>query len=191
MQRLTQRLDPTASHEVFDALMRTLAEPGRPRRIRTDLIELPSPALLALALCDVDVDFAVVGDDTAATEVAIALSEATRSDRVDLAVAGHVVHLAPPADLSGHRRGTALAPELGARVAIPVGAIGSGPRYRLSGAGVPGVLELSVDGVSPSLVTSLGRASGTFPTGLDTWLFADDGTVVAISRSTTIQFVED
>lgn len=191
MPRLSQRLDPSVSQRVFDVLMRTLAEPGRVRRLPPDVSDLPAPALLGLALCDVDVDFAVVGHEPEATELATELSAATRAQRVAVADAGHVIHLAPPFDIGTHRRGTALAPELGARVAIPVRHIGQGTAYELTGAGVPGQRRLTIDGLDAELVTSLGRASGSFPTGLDTWLFADDGSVVALSRSTDIRLVED
>jgi alpha-D-ribose 1-methylphosphonate 5-triphosphate synthase subunit PhnH len=84
--------------------------------------------------------------------------------------------------------GTALAPEDAARLTIAVDdldAHGDGAVV-LRGPGVPGERRLCVRGLDRKTLLSLGRASGTFPAGIDTWLVTADGRVAAIPRSTTV-----
>ncbi|MEM9132937.1 MAG: phosphonate C-P lyase system protein PhnH [Actinomycetota bacterium] len=194
------------SQAVFDTLLRTLAEPGTVLPLPATLTaEAPRPLWLPLALADVDVRCAVIDADggrEASLEALVA--DACGARPAEVADADIVTYLTTPPTVDDRLdRGTALAPERGTRVGIAVGhlAVASAEaprspevtRLRLSGPGVPGERLLDVTPTSGSTIAAvapgLGQAGGTFPTGLDVWLWADDGAVAAISRSTTVTVV--
>lgn len=228
------RLSGIRSQQVFDGLLRTLAEPGTIRALPAGLpASVPSVAWLPLALADVDITLAVadctgVGGTPETEALTRLLVEATGGDPVPLAEAWLVAVL--PDSTGGTRRlppelatGSALAPEDGARVALPVrsltagqaeasatdacaleagtgtdhtetsnavGNVGSdrdsGLELRLRGPGVAGTRLVTVRGLDPAVAAALGTATGSFPAGFDAWLFADDGHLMALSRTTTI-----
>lgn len=194
------------SQAVFDTLLRTLAEPGTVRPLPVTLAaEAPRPLWLPLALADVDVRCAVVDTDgSRQASLESLVADACGARPAEVADADIVVYLATPSGLDDRLDpGTALAPERGTRVGIAVGALAvasaeaprspEATRLRLSGPGVPGERLLDVTPTPGSTIAAvaagLGQASGTFPTGLDVWLWADDGAVAAISRSTTVAVV--
>lgn len=215
------RLRGDRSQQVFDTLLRTLAQPGTIHRLPALATEVAPPAWLALALADVDVAVAVVGPEAAAT--AELVTRATDAPIVDVADAAIVIETAaeapagaaapapsrgrPVGSLDAIPVGTALAPEDGARLGLPVDALlavddgiddvgptdGSGSdlvAIDLEGPGVDGRLRILVGGIDPADLARLGNAADRFPTGFDTWLFGPDGEVVAISRSTTVCLVD-
>lgn len=185
------RLTGHRSQQTFDTLLRTLAEPGTVRSLPAAVVdpEIPCPCLLALALADVDVAVNVSGGRS--RHLGQLVRDATGATVVPLERAWLAVLLAPTGDeLDRLSTGDALHPELGARVGLAVTGLHAGDggamRLGLEGPGVPGRRILGVDGLGAGVLRRLGRASGTYPAGFDTWLFAPAGQVAAISRSTTV-----
>lgn len=190
--RTPLRLTPADTQQAFCTLLRALATPGcilTPGAPPAD----PATVLLPLVLADFTCTVAVVGDRgrqvedwlTAATGAVAGPSQA--ADQVVVLDLGS----ASPELVEGLRRGTALAPEEGARLALAVSEIGSGPvLLRLNGPGIPGELDLRVSGPRAAVFEALARVNSRFPTGVDTWLFAPDGSMAAIPRSTQVKVLE-
>lgn len=195
----TARLLGAASQATFDAIMRSISEPGTIRQIPSAQrsSDIPDIASLALALADVDVTVAANlaatrNSQPPITELVADATGATITDLDDAWIA--LLDQPTPAEMQLLSTGSALEPELAARVAIAVDGL-SRTRHDgwtelvLSGPGVPGQRSLWVSGVDPAVLQGLGQASGHFPAGLDTWLFDPNGQVAAIPRSTTVTTV--
>ena len=200
-----RRIDGATSQRVFDTLLRTLAEPGRILRFGDEVLDMAAVALGPLALADVDVTVSVLGDDAGLA------GEISRSTGARIVAAGDAdLVIADPAllgrpvvaaDLDGLAIGSPLAPEDACRVFVAVEALheidpgdtgtvaapSGGTRIRLSGPGIAGHRCIGIDGLAVDVLARLGRASGTFPTGIDAWLVAPDGAVVGLPRSTTVE----
>ena len=209
------RLDPASSLAVFRALLAAASRPGVVTPIDASRIGEASqrpPAVLlpALALLDLDHVVAVLDepgrdetdrDETAPSPSAL-LSAATGARPTDdLSDADIVIAVrATTADeLLTMRRGSAHEPELGARLvmacrtimAVTDAADRPDPAWstvRLRGPGVPEPgREVAIDGVSDDVFRALIETNRDFPAGIDTWFVADDGSVVAVPRSSTIE----
>ncbi|MGF1599489.1 MAG: phosphonate C-P lyase system protein PhnH [Acidimicrobiales bacterium] len=189
------RLSSTTSQRVFDTLLRSLAEPGTIRFLPVDYPEVEPALALALALADVGVIVNV--DDDPDHPWSQAVAEATGATVGPVGSASIVISTSPtPALFERVAVGDPLTPEDGARVALAVAGLATGPAaghvvVELRGPGVPGRRVLAIDGPGPEVVGRLGTGSGPFPTGFDTWLFARDGSVVGVPRSTTVDLVAD
>ncbi len=186
------RIFGAPSQAVFDALMRALSEPGTLRVLPAEVLATGiEPALWPLlALSDVDV--AINVDDDVAGEHSRLVSDATGAPTTQLGAAAMVALSSPTsAQIDQIPRGDAWHPELGARVVLAVQSLQTEPHVgaltlTLEGPGVNGSTEVSVGGLAEEIAMRLGRASGTFPSGFDTWLIAADGALVGIPRSTTV-----
>ncbi len=190
--KISTRLGPSATHSIFRTILKALANPGRVLELDTPP-EFPPAALLPLVLSDFTCTVALVGEGAAEAEVWLAA--ATGAIMAPPAMADQVVVLDPtaasPLLIEDLRRGTSLAPEEGARLALAVSELESGPlRLRLSGPGVRNHMDLALAGPSAAAFSALRRVNAAFPMGIDTWLFAPDGRIAALSRSTQI-IVED
>jgi alpha-D-ribose 1-methylphosphonate 5-triphosphate synthase subunit PhnH len=187
----TPRLDNTASQVAFDALMRSLSEPGTVHRLPTDQLDPSVPSIAWLALTLADVGIAVAANPAAQrTPIEGLVADATGATVTDLPHAWIAMLDQPtPSEFASLARGSAVEPELGARAAIAVDTLSLLPAQgltglELSGPGIPGTRSLFVEGVNPAVLAALGRHE--FPSGVDTWLFTPDGTVAAIPRSTHV-----
>jgi alpha-D-ribose 1-methylphosphonate 5-triphosphate synthase subunit PhnH len=175
------RLDRRTSHAVFMTLLRSLAEPGTVR----DLPQLDASLFAGvLALADVDATFSV--DDEIDHPVVSTLAAVTGSRPVAIADADLVVLTNGLELLDKVGRGSALRPEDGARLFLPVTSFDGAPVVDLSGPGVPGRRRLAASGIGVDDLLRLGDASGAFPCGIDTWLIDPHGSVVGLPRTTTI-----
>lgn len=200
-----RRIDGAASQRVFDTLLRTLAEPGRVLHFSDDVLDMDPVALGPLGLADVDVTVAVMGNGT---DLAGAIARATGARIVaagdaDTVIADPALLGRPlsPSDLDTLRVGSPLAPEDACRLFVAVDALhATGTRtaagaervtVELRGPGIAGHRHVGVDGLGADVLAVLGRASGTFPTGIDTWLVAPDRAVVGLPRSTTVDVRTD
>lgn len=178
-------LSGAPSQLAFDAILRSLAEPGSIRRLPPPPgPDMPAVAMVALALGDIDLGVSV--DDDPMHPVAGALRSATGMSVVEQADADFVVCTDGSVPVGAMRTGTALVPEAGARLALAVEDFDEDAAVILTGPGVPGAVRLGVRGVPIDALLGLGRESGEFPAGVDTWLIAPDGRIAAISRSTTV-----
>lgn len=207
------------SQQVFDVLLRTLAEPGRIRPLPAAATQvlLPVPLWLPLALGDVDVPWWIEAEEPWGSLV----SRASRAPLVSIDRAWIIIFDTPSSitapRLGSINRGDALHPEHGARIAAAVGAVvdlaapeASGddqlptiepgnPQHwitvRLSGPGVPGTRTVRIAGLgidqthAAAIIGHTGQESGPYPAGLDWWFMAPNGDALAISRSTTVEIV--
>ena len=192
------RVSGHRSQQLFDVMLRTLAEPGTVRRlpISFDGLDIPPALWLALALADVDTPVHIAGDTITSDgggRWAEIVAGATDAPIVDVSSARIVVALSTDLDLLEQIAvGTATAPEDGARLAVAVTGLHAEARdgtqrIALSGPGLPGTRRLGIDGLDHDVIDRLGQAGATFPAGFDTWLFTGAGRGAAVPRSTTVE----
>jgi alpha-D-ribose 1-methylphosphonate 5-triphosphate synthase subunit PhnH len=186
------RLTPAATQKAFRTLLSALASPGRVFKL-ADPPPAPAAMVLPLVLSDFTSVVAVLGDRDG--EIERRLAGATGAVIGPAQAADQVVVADPesasPDLIETLKPGTALAPEEGARLALAVSSLGSGPVFlQLSGPGVKGKIDLFLSGPASAVFEALGRANANFPAGIDTWLFAPDGSVAAIPRSSKITVTE-
>jgi alpha-D-ribose 1-methylphosphonate 5-triphosphate synthase subunit PhnH len=178
----SERLSPRASQAVFRVLLDTLARPGRVLALPEPG---PGPGIVPLALAVVGSPVAVIGDPAWQARICQATGA---SDSADADAALVAVYGTPdPVTVSRLRRGSALAPEDGAKAGLACrGLREGGPgevTLELSGPGVPGSVRLGVDGVSPAVFDALREANALFPAGIDVWLVDGHGQVAGLPRS--------
>jgi alpha-D-ribose 1-methylphosphonate 5-triphosphate synthase subunit PhnH len=191
----SDRLSPLMSQAVFRVLLESLARPGR-------VMALPAPVpgggpgaeagrevgpgVVPLALAVIGSKVAVMG----APSWQARICRATGASSADLAEASLVAiyGTADPRAVSRLRRGSAVAPEDGAKVGLACGALTEGGPgetvLELSGPGVPGRTRLGVDGVDREVFDALRAANAMFPAGVDVWLVDERGQVAGLPRST-------
>lgn len=196
------RLGGSTSQQVFSALMHGLAEPGTIRTLPSGLDSRIAPSawpILAIA----DVDIAVNANGDLDDPVALLIADATGARIVPIDQAWAVVLTTATADTTRRlATGDALHPELGARVAIGVRRIDPVAHDRVPGhddsdeivmrLGGPGIADsrsVAIVGLDPGVAACIGRSSGTFPAGFDTWLVDDAGSLVGIPRTTEVTVV--
>lgn len=198
-----QRLPARVARDVFRALLDALAQPGRPSRLPEQLsTDLPRAVVPALALVDIDVPVHALGPSSG--EWADTVRTLTGAPVLSIDAADWVVALRPPStsEIGAIRVGSAEAPERGARLSLACRRLGvdvdAAPAdstiVRVTGPGVPADLPAGrlvvIDGVPPSCLAALDRRNRDFPAGIDTWLCADDGTVVGLPRSSTLDVID-
>jgi alpha-D-ribose 1-methylphosphonate 5-triphosphate synthase subunit PhnH len=177
-----ERLGARESQAVFRVLLDTLARPGL-------VLPLPvpglGPAVVPLALAVVGSPVAVLGDPAPQQRIC-QLTGASAAAAADAAL----VAIYPPADpaaICRLPRGSALAPERGAKVGLACRRLAEdGPgelTLELSGPGVPGTVRLGVDGIDRAVLAALSEANALFPAGIDVWLVDDGDQVAGLPRS--------
>ncbi len=184
------RLGARQSQAVFRVLLSTLAEPGRIGRLS---LEGLGAAVVPLSLAVVDSTFAVVGDDAQLGRVRLATGASAVSlpEAALVALCGAV----EPESIARLRRGSALEPELGAKVGVDCERLvadsgrwsEAGVAIEFSGPGVAERTRLGVDGVAREVFVALQEANRAFPAGVDAWLVDREGQVVGIPRSSTLE----
>jgi alpha-D-ribose 1-methylphosphonate 5-triphosphate synthase subunit PhnH len=198
------RLTPDEAQVVFRRLLDALARPGRMAWLPADVARRVPPALVpVLALCDLEVTCCVVARADQHVDWAEVVATATGARRVGLAESAWVAALDRLSgdDIAQLRRGTALAPEQGARLVhacrqLHVGE-GSQPwssadhheavvTIELTGPGIPDRRRISITGVDPEVFDALAAANQAFPAGVDTWLVADSGALIGLPRTIRI-----
>lgn len=185
------RLDGDRSQRAFRALLDALARPGTVVDLAPVGLpdEVPPALVVPLALADVEVSVAVLGDDDGRWTRLVA--DATGARPADLGDADVVVALAAPSpdEVLAARRGTAEDPDGGSRWSIactglhPSGAAGE-VVLELDGPGVDGVARFGIDGLAPEVLDARAAATADFPRGIDVWLATPDARLAALPRST-------
>lgn len=158
-------LSTLASQAAFRVLLDTLARPGRIGHLDVPL-GIPAPLMVPLALADATQRVAVVGDQGEVWEAM--LVSATGCQVASTEEADQVVALdgvVTPELVARLRRGSALSPEDGARLAI-----GCSP--------LAATAELSA---------ALNDANRRYPAGIDVWFIDRDGATVGHPRSATLE----
>lgn len=191
------RLDAHRSRQAFTVLLHALSAPGTVIDLPVSVLppELPTWTVLGLALADVDTTVAIP-DDPGLERI---VCDATGARAAPLEEAD-VVGLAHPTSyrVMRCRRGSARAPQDGARVALGVGSIGesggggaaASVSVELSGPGVPGRRRLRIDGLHADVVRAVALAQAGRPAGIDVWLCSADRWIAAIPRSSTLSVLE-
>jgi alpha-D-ribose 1-methylphosphonate 5-triphosphate synthase subunit PhnH len=206
---VSDRLSPLTSQAVFRVLLDSLARPGR-------VFQLPSsacghcvnasepdatldefdkgvraadrrigPGIVPLALAVIGSKVAVIGAPSWQERIC----RATGAAAADIGEASLVAiyGAVDPATISLLRRGSAAAPEDGAKVGLGCAGLTEGRpgdlTVELSGPGVPGSARLGVDGVDRAVFDALRSANSTFPAGVDVWLVDERGQIAGLPRS--------
>ncbi len=212
---LSDRLSPLNSQAVFRVLLGSLCRPGRvfqlPASAAGQCVTAAGPDAAAAELESgvpvaglrigpgiVPLALAVIGSEVA---VAGAPSWQERICRATGAVAADVGEAslvaiygtADPQSISLLRRGSATAPEDGAKVGLGCRVLTEGGQgdvtVELSGPGVPGSARLGVDGVDRAVFDALRSANSTFPAGVDVWLVDERGQLAGLPRSARLAVV--
>jgi alpha-D-ribose 1-methylphosphonate 5-triphosphate synthase subunit PhnH len=178
-----ERLDRFDSWRAFRVLLDTASRPGNVRRLPLDGL---GAIVVPLALADVETTFAVLGAPSEQDRV-------LRATGATLAAVGEAELVAccggtDGATIDRLRRGSALAPEGGAKVGIDCHmlrpAASADVTLTLSGPGIDGTTVLGVDGVDQAVFDAIARANTGFPSGIDVWLVDGDSRVAGLPRST-------
>ncbi|MEM9517363.1 MAG: phosphonate C-P lyase system protein PhnH [Actinomycetota bacterium] len=210
-QLASARLSGSRSLDVFRVLLDAAARPGTVGRLPLYDASVPPALYPALALADLDHVVGVL--DVAGNHWSALLRHATGA-RVTNSVAtpdGHqcdiAVALRPPSpsEIEAMRRGTPEAPELGARLVVavrtlspePIHLAQAAPRdapaasFSLHGPGAARPRVVQAVGAGPDVLHAIATANRDFPAGIDTWIVADNGSVVAVPRSARIDVLAD
>jgi alpha-D-ribose 1-methylphosphonate 5-triphosphate synthase subunit PhnH len=188
----SDRLSPFTSQAVFRVLLESLARPGSVLQLPTaagsgSQTDWPGPGIVPLALAVIGAKVAVVEAPSRRWRARICratgASEAAIGDASLVAIYGS----ADPEMISRLRRGSAAAPEDGAKVGLACTALTEGGpgdvTLEISGPGVPGRARLGVDGVDREVFAALRAANSRFPAGVDVWFVDDRGQVAGLPRS--------
>jgi alpha-D-ribose 1-methylphosphonate 5-triphosphate synthase subunit PhnH len=197
----SDRLGPLASQAVFRVLLECLARPGRvlalPAAGRGPALPAAGggagaqtgrgvgPGIVPLALAVIGSKVAVAGDPSWQERICRATGASAAGIEEASLVA--IYGTADRQTVSRLRRGSATAPEDGAKVGLACGALTEGgpgqTTVELSGPGVPGRARLGVDGVGRDVFDALRAANAMFPAGVDVWLVDERGLVAGLPRS--------
>ena len=187
----SDRLSPLASAAVFRVLLQSMARPGSvlqlPAASSGPAAEAtrPGPGIVPLALAVIGAPVAVVGAPSWQARIcrATGASPAAIDDASLVAIYGSTGR----ETISRLRRGSAAAPEDGAKVGLACTALTDGGpgevTLEISGPGVPGQARLGVDGVDREVFGALRAANSMFPAGVDVWLVDQRGQVAGLPRS--------
>jgi alpha-D-ribose 1-methylphosphonate 5-triphosphate synthase subunit PhnH len=170
------------THASFDALMWSLAHPGR---VQTLQLEATTTAFDAIAESLLDLE-----TTTATTDARLeAMLRATGARIVPLERA-EFVFMPKLEDVSWlHRleRGSLLSPDLAATLVLGMQLEGDGPRLRLSGPGIDGALEVSVGGLPLGFWTTRAEIMA-FPIGWDA-ILTDGSSLLGLPRTTRVEVI--
>jgi len=187
-------LSPAGSQLAFRAVLDALARPGLPAQLPVSPESEPAlPAVLLplLALADLGTGVCLLGaEGFPERDWAGVLSTATSAPIVALEQARLVAAAGPISaeEIRRLRRGTPLAPEEAALLAVAVAGLTGGPRrWWLSGPGVPGRRAISPFGVPDEFVAARADAVAGYPAGIDVLLVGPGGGLLGLPRTTIIE----
>jgi alpha-D-ribose 1-methylphosphonate 5-triphosphate synthase subunit PhnH len=187
---LTDRLSPLTSQAVFRVLLESLARPGRVFRLPQESDEA-GPGIVPLALAVIGSKVAIAG----APEWQARICRATGASPAGLEAASLVAiyGAAEAGTMTQLRRGSAAAPEDGAKAGLACRALTQGGPgetiIELKGPGVNGRARLGVDGVGREVFDALRAVNATFPAGIDVWLVDERGRVAGLPRSARLAVI--
>jgi alpha-D-ribose 1-methylphosphonate 5-triphosphate synthase subunit PhnH len=206
----SDRLSPLTSQAVFRVLLESLARPGRVLALPADGAEA-GPGIVPLALAVIGSKVSVAGEPW--WQERICRATGAQPAGIEVADMVAIYGKAEAETVSLLRRGSAAAPEDGAKVGLACGTLSegtlsegvlsqgalsqsalspSGPGQtiiELSGPGVPGRVRLGVDGVGREVFGALREANAMFPAGVDVWLVDANGRVAGLPRSARLAVV--
>jgi alpha-D-ribose 1-methylphosphonate 5-triphosphate synthase subunit PhnH len=188
---VSDRLSPLASAAVFRVLLQSLARPGSvlqlPATSSGPAAGEPGPGIVPLALAVIGATVAVVEGPPRGWQARICRATGASAAAIDDASLVAIYGTTDAGTISRLRRGSASAPEDGAKVGLACsGLTEGGPgdvTLEISGPGVPGRARLGVDGVDREVFGALRAANSMFPAGVDVWLVDERGQVAGLPRS--------
>lgn len=175
-------------HESFRSLIQAFAHPGTARRLHPDCVD-GGEAVGILAACLLDAECAI-GAAIEAQEAAVAsLARRTGCRRTDAVMADFV--------MAGSGAGSTLAtlrvgdpdyPDRGATVVYRVRSLADeGGEWDWSGPGIATSVSPRLEGLDAGELAALREINSAYPLGLDALFVADDGSILAMPRSTRLE----
>jgi phosphonate C-P lyase system protein PhnH len=198
---INARLTEYQSASVFRNMLTAMCRPGVPVPPASAVLALPAgiPRVLlpALALADLDLKVHVVPCDSEdpSLDSENLLQIITRSTgagpSTDVANADWVISpgFCPPEVIDSLRIGTALSPEKGAWLVLGCSDFAEGSEVRVSGPGTNGVESCRIPAPVAHTLDLVSRRNCTPPAGVDTFLVAPDGSILALPRSAAWQIL--
>lgn len=196
-----RELTPAVSQQVFRAIMDAFARPGTVHRLPVEVLpaSVPAAVLPVLALADIMTPISPLASDDpedsdAVTHAVDTIGRVVGARVVAVPQARYALALAESSEMSELSVGTHWSPEMAATLVQRVGTIrvaGGESRWLLSGPGIPkdAPVVLSVDGLSERFVAAREQLVSDYPAGIDSILISDDGTIIALSRTTRIELI--
>lgn len=188
------------SQATFRALLLATARPGEPIGLAVEGGTAPEAALRVLL--DREVTFAVIGDNSAETDVSLAgrLADETGAGVAPVSGADFLLVLgASVGCLAEAKRGTLEEPSEGATAVCAVGRLGTDGgasadaladvSLRLSGPGIEGESTLFVGGMEIVDAEAIRQSRAYYPLGVDVYLVDEAGFVAGLPRSTRVEVV--
>lgn len=167
---------PHTQQQAYRQLMQAFSNPGQIETLSDDAMLLTLATLLDGATSFADVHGLVPALDHTRLETVNATPETAHFVLVDGAQAPEF-----KPDL-----GTLESPEGGATLLVAVASISTGKPYTLSGPGIDGVRNITVQGLNPAWIDARESWNAAFPMGVDIVLLS--GTqVMALPRTTRIK----
>lgn len=179
-------LDTFVSQAVFRALLRTLSRPGSVEALPVVGV---GAAVVPLALADVETTVAVHDAPGVAERIVRATGAAISpvEDAELVACCGRTT----ASTVERLSRGSALTPELGAKVGVDCTRLTAGGAGRVtltvSGPGVDGAAVLGVDGLDAGVLQAVAAANVDPPAGIDVWLVDEEGRIAGLPRSCRLE----
>ena len=179
------------TQSIYRMLLDVMSRPGSVGELTENSLVFGENGLLAIAvtLLDQEVGYAVFGDDLLAGKI----GEITGAASVPVGQADFIFI----ADSSGEGRigeaprGSLDYPDQGATVIYRVVNLEESaetPRINLSGPGINGERQPKIDGISLDELRVFSRINEDYPLGLDALFIDDSRRVMALPRSTQIDF---
>lgn len=166
---------PHTQQHAYRLLMQAFANPGQIETLAEDALLLTLATLLDGATSIADVHGLISALDLARLET---VNAATETAHFVLAEGGQVPAFTPSL-------GTLESPEGGATLLLTVTAFNDGTPYTLSGPGVDGARNVTLQGLNPAWLDARESWNAAFPMGVDIVLLADKQ-VMALPRTTKI-----
>ena len=187
---VSDRLSPLTSQAVFRVLLESLARPGRVYQL-PETNEEVGPGIVPLALAVIGSQVAVAGAPE--WQARICRATGAQSASLEAASLAAIYGMAKAETVTRLRRGSAEAPEDGAKAGLACRALTeAGPgevTIELTGPGVPGRMRLGVDGLGREVVDALRTVNAMFPAGVDVWLVDEHGRVAGLPRSARLAVI--
>ena len=180
---------------VFQVLVNAVAPPGRIHQMPSIPAGVVPAALPVLVVADLRTPLAVVGPNS--EPLAAALGRVSGATIAGDLGSARIVLVSTPGSLTADviwslRTGSAQQPELGATVFVSCDRLvqatsDTAGAFRTSGPGASDGRWLIAEGIDLSSIRELDGVNSGYPSGVDLFLVASDGSVAAVPRSNRLK----
>jgi alpha-D-ribose 1-methylphosphonate 5-triphosphate synthase subunit PhnH len=201
-----REMDPAVSQRAFHVLMEAFSRPGTLHSLPVESFPAAVPAAVVPLLALADLMTPITGLDAEGRAAVAAIARLTGAPVASPEGARFALALAEPQDFAHLNTGSHWSPETGAMLVQRVAALEvletptpnpnptphrSPGTWRVSGPGVPPDQDrcVRVAGLSAAWPATRQALVAGYPTGVDCLLITDEGTLVALSRTTVIEVV--